>query len=104
MSSPSGPQFTAAPFPARAWFRGRFDRVQAFAWLLIAWDLPRVLGGDLSGLRLAAIGWVLNDAAQQTYQQLVPRRALQGVRVAEVMTRQVPSVLPELSLEKFVNE
>ena len=78
---------------------------QAFAWLFIAGGFSMMLfGGFLSGLWLVFIGWFLNNAAQQSYQQLVVRRALSGVNVQQVMTTDIPHVDPSTSLQDFVHD
>lgn len=61
-------------------------------------------GGFLSGLWLVFIGWFLNNAAQQSYQQLVMRRTLSGVNVQRVMTTDFPHISPDTSLDQFVHD
>lgn len=78
---------------------------QGFAWLFIAGGFSMMLfGGFLGGLWLVFIGWFLNNAAQQSYQQMVMRRALSGVNVSRVMTTDYPHVDPSLSLQDFVHD
>jgi len=63
-----------------------------------------LLGGFLSGLWLVFIGWFLNNAAQQSYQQLALRRALSGINVHRVMTVDFPHVSPAASIDQFVHD
>jgi CBS domain-containing protein len=63
-----------------------------------------LLGGFLSGLWLVFIGWFLNNAAQQSYQQLAIRRALSGIDVHRVMTTDFPHIDPETSVDEFVHD
>jgi Zn-dependent protease/CBS domain-containing protein len=58
----------------------------------------------LSGLWLIFIGWFLNNAAQQSYQQVRLKRALSGVGVRLVMSTEYPHVDPEESIDAFVHE
>ena len=78
---------------------------QAFAWLFIIGGFSTMLfGGFLGGLWFVFIGWFLNNAAHQSYQQLVLRRALSGVDVHRVMTTDFPHVDPSTSLQDFVHD
>lgn len=61
-------------------------------------------GFFLSGLWLVFIGWFLNNAAQQSYQQVALRKALSGVDVHRVMTTDFPHVIPSMCLDDFVHD
>jgi Zn-dependent protease/CBS domain-containing protein len=77
---------------------------QTCAMLMMAWGLYRVLRhGDLSGFWLVFVGWFLNNAAEGAYQQLLLRRALRGVAVADVMTQEVPTVDADIRIPAFVD-
>ena len=66
---------------------------QGIAWLLILAGIDIVFGGDIpflgsgfvNGLWIAFIGWFLNSAAIQSYQQLVVHDILETVPVSRVM-------------------
>lgn len=78
---------------------------QGFAYLLIFggfWFM--LLGEFLTGLWLVFIGWYLNNAAQQSYQQVMVRRALSGVNVHRVMTTDFPHIDPDMSVDTFVHD
>jgi Zn-dependent protease/predicted transcriptional regulator len=60
-------------------------------------------GGGLGGLWIAFIGWFLLQAAGESYVQLGLRRALEHVRVRDVMTRDCPSVDGGLNIQDFVD-
>jgi Zn-dependent protease/CBS domain-containing protein len=83
---------------------------QLVAWLLIFTGIAMVFGiqvpifgtGLIGGLWLAFIGWFLNSAAIQSYQQVVIRDVLEGVRVERMMRSSPPTVSPHTSVEKLV--
>lgn len=80
---------------------------QAFAYIFIFAGFAGMLllrGFFLSGLWLIFIGWFLNNAAQQSYQQVALRRALSGVDVHRVMSTDFPHVDPNMCLDDFVHD
>ncbi|MFA5103815.1 MAG: site-2 protease family protein [Candidatus Margulisiibacteriota bacterium] len=58
----------------------------------------------LSGIWLLVLGLFLHEAAEMSYQQLILKKALVGVQVKEIMSEDVISVPPDLSLDKLVND
>jgi Zn-dependent protease/CBS domain-containing protein len=78
---------------------------QGFGFVLIAFGLTRILAGDaIGGIWLIFIGWFLTGAARSSYQQVLIRDALSGVRVEQVMTTDVPMIPADLSVRQFVDE
>ena len=80
---------------------------QAIACAMIALGLWLAFGGarDVQGgLWLAFIGWFLLGVARQSYAQVAARGALEGLRVSDIMNREVPSVARDLSLEEYAAE
>jgi Zn-dependent protease len=89
----------------------RATRWASFAGRLVAWGLMgvgvfRLLSPNMGiqGLWLVLIGWFLNSAARQSYQQLTTKQALQGVPVSRVMWTQPVRVDPDLTLDQFVRD
>lgn len=84
---------------------------QAIGWLFILGGIGMIFGlqlpffgrGFLSGIWLAFIGWFLNNAAAQSYQQVVVRDLLEGVPVARLMRAQVLTVPPNLAVTALVD-
>jgi Zn-dependent protease/predicted transcriptional regulator len=62
------------------------------------------LGGTISGMWLAFIGWFLLTTARQSRAQADARGALEGLRVADIMTADLPTVGREISLEDYARE
>ncbi|MCX8053694.1 MAG: site-2 protease family protein [Armatimonadetes bacterium] len=78
---------------------------QAVGYGLMAVGFVEILtGGPISGLWLIFIGWFVTGAARTSYQQVLIRQALSGVRVEQVMTTDVPVIPAETSVRKFIDE
>ncbi|MCL4486968.1 MAG: site-2 protease family protein [Chloroflexi bacterium] len=83
---------------------------QAVAWLLILAGISMVFGvqlplfgtGLIGGLWLAFIGWFLNNAAVQSYRQVVLEDILEGVPVETLMRSDIASVPPEMPISDLV--
>ncbi|MDH7602640.1 MAG: site-2 protease family protein [Armatimonadota bacterium] len=77
---------------------------QACGYVLIAVGFGQILFGALvNGLWLIFIGWFLAGAARASYQQALIRQALSGLRVAQIMTADVPVVPAETSVRQFID-
>jgi len=78
---------------------------QLFAYLMILLGVWQALTENLlGGIWLAFIGWFLLTAAQESYVQLAIRSTLSGLRAADIMTREIPHVARDLTLEEYVQE
>jgi Zn-dependent protease len=62
------------------------------------------MGGPIGGLWLAFIGWFMLSAAKQSQAQVEARGALEGLRVADIMTPELHTVGREISLEDYARE
>ena len=74
------------------------------AYALILFGVGYGLAGKgqwISGLWLAFIGWFLLTAAQESVAQVAIREALLGLRAADVMSHENPTVPREISLEDY---
>jgi Zn-dependent protease/CBS domain-containing protein len=84
---------------------------QVIAWLLILAGIDIVFGADIpflgsgfvNGLWIAFIGWFLNSAATQSYQQLVVQDMLHDVPVARLMRSNPPTVSSTISTADLVH-
>ena len=85
---------------------------QAIAWILIVAGISMVFGmslpffgtGLIGGLWLAFIGWFLNNAAVQSYQQVVVEDLLEGVTVAQLMHANTPTVSSSIPVSSLVHD
>jgi Zn-dependent protease/predicted transcriptional regulator len=76
-----------------------------FAYLMILYGVWDAFHGNfLGGIWLAFIGWFLLSAAQETYLRSTVRNALAGMRADEVMSREVPTVPRDISLEEYAHQ
>jgi Zn-dependent protease/predicted transcriptional regulator len=57
-----------------------------------------------SGLWLAFIGWFMLNAAQESVAQIEIRETLTGLRAADVMSNEVPTIARDISLEDYGHE
>ena len=84
---------------------------QIIAWLLILGGISIVFGAELpllgagfvNGLWIAFIGWFLNSAAIQSYQQLVVQDILHDVPVERLMRPNPPTVSSTISTADLVH-
>jgi Zn-dependent protease/CBS domain-containing protein len=76
-----------------------------FAYLMIFLGVWQALSGNwVGGLWLAFIGWFLLSAAQESYASVAVRNMLAGVRAEDIMTRDVPTVTRDTSIDEYVHE
>ncbi len=81
----------------------RVGQVVAFGF--IALGIVQYFGGaGIGGLWMAFIGWFLLQAARESYVQVGLAHAVEGVRVADVMTRDCPTVDGWLNVQNFVEQ
>jgi Zn-dependent protease/CBS domain-containing protein len=82
-------------------YAARTGQVVAFGF--IALGILRYFGGaGLGGLWIAFIGWFLLQAARESEAQVGLAQTLKGVRVADVMTRDLPTVVGTSNVQNFV--
>jgi Zn-dependent protease/predicted transcriptional regulator len=85
---------------------------QAIAWLMIFAGVAMIFGvqipffgtGFISGLWLAFIGWFLNSASSQSYQQLVIHDVLEGVPVSRMMRINPPICSSRCTVDRLVHD
>ncbi len=78
---------------------------QLVAFGFIALGMFRYFGGaGVGGLWIAFIGWFLLQASRESYVQVGLAHALEGVRVADVMSRGCPTVDGWLNVQNFVEQ
>lgn len=78
---------------------------QGFGYLLMGVGVLSVLlGGLLSGVWWLFIGWFLVQAAANSYQQTLLQRALAGVSVDRLMSREVTAVPATMNLAELVDD
>lgn len=78
---------------------------QVIAFAMIIYGVMQFFAGvGFSGLWLVFIGWFLLSASRESYAQMVITDGLQGLRVADVMSRDFPTVDAYANLQTFAEE
>ncbi len=85
---------------------------QGIAWLMIVAGISMIFGvqipffgsGFVNGIWLAFIGWFLNSAAVNSYQQVLVQDILEGVTVQQVMRVNAPVVNPDCTVGELVHD
>ncbi len=78
---------------------------QGFAFLLIFLGIWWILKGNLiDGIWIILIGWFLDNAAMSSYRQVNIKQSLAGHTVKEVMTKDCPSLSPDITIEEAVEQ
>ncbi len=85
---------------------------QLIAWGFILIGISMVFGvnvplfgtGLVGGIWLAFIGWFLNNAAQQSYRQVVLEDMLEGIPVSTLMRPNSVTVPPNIPISQLVDE
>jgi len=76
---------------------------QKIAIFLILFGIFSVFAGMPGGLWLMLIGWFIYTAAQTSYQQAGLQETLSGMKVADIMVRDIVTVNPSITLEEALN-
>ena len=76
-----------------------------FGVLIMLLGLVYILpfGNLIGGIWYLFIGLFLRNAARASYQQMLVRDVLRGVKAADLMSREVPSVSPDAMVEEIVD-
>lgn len=78
---------------------------KALGYLMIFVGIWQALNGNwVGGLWTVFIGWFLLSAAQESFAQVAIRNTLNGVRAGDIMSRDIPTVARDISLEEYVHE
>jgi len=74
------------------------------AYGMIIFGVWSAINGRWGGIWLGFIGWFLLNAAQASVAQVTIQETLSGLRAADVMSRDVPTVPGNMSLDEYSNE
>jgi len=76
---------------------------QAFAFFLMFVGIMQVFSGRLvGGLWMIFIGWMLNNAAMSSWQQVMLRYTIGGRSVKDIMTTEIVKVTRDVSIEHLI--
>ena len=82
----------------------RAGRVVAYGFILFGAAQILLGGGLLNGLWIAFIGWFLNNAAEASYQQVLLRDMLSGVKARSVMSQECMTVPSGLGVDRLIED
>jgi Zn-dependent protease/predicted transcriptional regulator len=78
---------------------------QVIAFVMILYGLLQFFrGAGFNGLWIAFIGWFLLSASRESYAQMVISEGLRGLRVGDVMSRDLPVVDAHSNIQTFAEE
>ena len=76
---------------------------RGIALFFIFFGLFSIFRGGMGGLWLMFIGWFLYSAAQASYQQATLQETLSGIKVKDIMAKDMVTLNPSVSLEEAVD-
>ncbi len=76
---------------------------RGIALFFIFFGLFSLLTGGTGGLWLMFIGWFLYSAAQASYQQATLQEVLSGLKVKDIMVREMQTIEPSITLDEAVD-
>jgi CBS domain-containing protein len=74
------------------------------ALFFIFLGLFSIFTGSMGGLWLMFIGWFLYTASQASYQQATLQESLSGIKVRDIMVREIKTLSPSVTLDKAVDD
>lgn len=95
---------TGGNFQTATKWASRAGQLVAYGFILFGIAQFFFGGGLVGGLWYVFIGWFLNNAAQSSYQQVILRDTLSGVKARSVMTQQCQTVPAGVRLDRLVEE
>lgn len=76
-----------------------------FAYMLIFLGVLGILSGNtINGVWLIFIGWFLNQQSKGSYQSMVISNIFEGVKLREIMTKEVISVPSDILVERVIED
>jgi Zn-dependent protease/predicted transcriptional regulator len=63
-----------------------------------------IFTGGMQGLWLMFIGWFLYTASQASYQQATLQESLSGIKVKDIMVKEIKSLSPSVTLDEAVDD
>ncbi len=76
---------------------------RGIALFFIFFGLFSIFTGGMGGLWLMFIGWFLYTAAQASYQQATLQEVLSGIRVQDIMVREMETIDPSIPIDEAVD-
>ena len=78
---------------------------EAFSLLMMLGGFVAIIFGDfVDGLWIVVLGWFIRSGAETSLRETLVGRALSGVTVEQIMTRNVLTVPPDISVQQLVSD
>jgi Zn-dependent protease len=78
---------------------------EALSLLMMLGGFGLIITGDfVNGLWVVVLGWFIRSGAETSLRQTVVGEALTGVKVADIMTGNVPTVAPDLTVQHLISD
>lgn len=77
---------------------------KGLAYILILLGIIGPVAGSITLAWFIFLGWILLQAADSGYQQIIYREALEGIKVGQAMTQNPETVDPDINIEEMVKE
>jgi Zn-dependent protease len=77
---------------------------EAFSLLMMLGGFGLIIKGDfVDGLWVVVLGWFIKSGAETSLRQTLVGEAMTGVKVADIMTGNVPTVPPEITVQQLIS-
>ncbi|HZD59348.1 MAG TPA: CBS domain-containing protein, partial [Anaerolineae bacterium] len=73
-------------------------------YILILVGVVGAFAGNISLIWFIVLGWILLQAADAGYNQVLYREALEGIKVGQAMTQNPETVDPDINVEEMVKD
>lgn len=78
---------------------------EAFSLVMMLGGFVAIIFGDfVDGIWIVVLGWFIKSGAETSLRQTVAGESLSGVVVGDIMTRQLITVTPEMTVQQLVSD
>jgi Zn-dependent protease/predicted transcriptional regulator len=78
---------------------------RVLGFMIIAGGIYFIFTGNfLNGIWLSFIGWFLQSSAQMSYRQLIIENSIKGIKVKDIINRDIVYVLKDITLQELIDD